>query len=86
MFNLSKRSGLDISSAFACRMRWTVRGIPRVPWNAEGVFDGISTFRLDNKGKVYEHQVCSTFPVARTECKLEHGCMSNLTRDHIFSA
>lgn len=39
------------------KMRWTVRGIPRVPWNAEGVFDGISTFRLDNKGKVYEHQV-----------------------------
>lgn len=38
-------------------MRWTVRGIPRVPWNAEGVFDGVSTFRLDREGKIYEHQV-----------------------------
>ena len=41
-------------------MRWTVRGIPRVPWNAEGVFDGVSTFRLDKSGKIYEHQVCSS--------------------------
>ena len=39
-----------------CRMRWTVRGIPRVPWNAEGVFDGVSTFRLDREGKIFEHQ------------------------------
>ena len=39
------------------RMRWTVHGIPRVPWDAEGIFDGISTFRLDRKGKIYEHQV-----------------------------
>ena len=48
-----------------CRMRWTVRGIPRVPWNAEGVFDGVSTFRLDRKGKIYEHQ-------ASTLCSSEH--------------
>lgn len=27
------------------RMRWTVHGIPRVPWEAEGVFDGISQYR-----------------------------------------
>jgi hypothetical protein len=60
---------LDVSGARACRMRWTVRGIPRVPWNAEGVFDGISTFRLDNKGKIYEHQVCLVVHVARTEGK-----------------
>ena len=51
----------------SCRMRWTVRGIPRVPWNAEGVFDGVSTFRLDREGKIYEHQVnimssCILFP------------------------
>jgi len=38
-------------------MRWTVHGIPRVPWNAEGIFDGVSTFRLDGHGKIYEHQV-----------------------------
>jgi hypothetical protein len=41
-----------------CRMRWTVHGIPRVPWKAEGIFDGVSTFKLDRKGKIYEHQVC----------------------------
>lgn len=41
------------------RMRWTVHGIPRVPWDAEGIFDGVSTFRLDRKGKIYEHQVRS---------------------------
>ena len=40
-------------------MRWTVHGIPRVPWDAEGIFDGVSTFRLDRKGKIYEHQVRS---------------------------
>ena len=40
-------------------MRWTVHGVPRVPWDAEGIFDGISTFRLDRKGKIYEHQVRS---------------------------
>ena len=42
------------------RMRWTVRGIPRVPWNAEGVFDGVSTFRLDRKGLIYEHQASTS--------------------------
>lgn len=40
-----------------CSMRWTVHGIPRVPWDAEGVFDGISTFKLDKDGKIYEHSV-----------------------------
>lgn len=38
------------------RMRWTVRGTPRVPWDAVGIFDGVSTFRLDKDGKIYEHQ------------------------------
>ncbi len=38
-------------------MRWTVHGIPRVPWKAEGIFDGVSTFKLDRQGKIYEHQV-----------------------------
>lgn len=45
---------------FPGRMRWTVRGIPRVPWNAEGIFDGVSTFRVDGTGKIYEHQVRRT--------------------------
>lgn len=43
------------SSSFA--RRWTIHGVPRVPWEAEGLFDGISTYKLDNAGKVYEHNV-----------------------------
>lgn len=39
------------------KMRWTVHGVPRVPWEAEGLFDGISTYKLDNHGRIYEHQV-----------------------------
>lgn len=39
------------------RMRWTVRGVPRVPWEAEGTFDGISQYKLDKDGKIYEHAV-----------------------------
>lgn len=39
------------------RMRWTVKGVPRVPWEAEGTFDGISQYKLDNSGKIYEHAV-----------------------------
>ena len=42
---------------FDCRLRWTVRGVPRVPWEAEGVFDGISEYKLDRNGKIYEHRV-----------------------------
>jgi hypothetical protein len=32
-------------------------GIPRVWWEAEGVIDGISTYKLDKKGKIYEHSI-----------------------------
>eukprot|EP00877_Chromochloris_zofingiensis_P015223 jgi/Chrzof1/9955/Cz04g21290.t1 len=39
------------------KMRWTVHGIPRVPWEAEGTFDGISQYKLDGEGKIYEHAV-----------------------------
>jgi hypothetical protein len=39
------------------RMRWTVHGVPRVPWEAEGTFDGISQYKLDHEGKIYEHAV-----------------------------
>ncbi|KAJ9519921.1 hypothetical protein QJQ45_014646 [Haematococcus lacustris] len=39
------------------KMRWTVHGVPRVPWEAQGIFDGVSTYKLDNAGKVYEHCV-----------------------------
>ncbi len=34
------------------KMRWCVVGVPRVPWDAEGFFDGISTYKLDHNGKV----------------------------------
>jgi hypothetical protein len=38
-------------------MRWKVRAVPRVWWEAEGCFDGLSTYKLDREGKVYEHAV-----------------------------
>eukprot|EP00252_Welwitschia_mirabilis_P026907 TRINITY_DN9007_c0_g1_i1.p1 TRINITY_DN9007_c0_g1~~TRINITY_DN9007_c0_g1_i1.p1 ORF type:complete len:252 (+),score=7.12 TRINITY_DN9007_c0_g1_i1:130-885(+) len=38
-------------------IRWTVKGIPRVPWEAEGRFDGTSKYKLDKYGKIYEHHV-----------------------------
>ncbi|DBB07213.1 hypothetical protein WJX77_006773 [Trebouxia sp. C0004] len=41
----------------AIRLRWTVRGVPRVPWEAEGIFDGISEYKLDREGKIYEHKI-----------------------------
>lgn len=39
------------------QMRWQVRGVPRVPWSAEGVFDGVSVYKLDREGKIFEHYV-----------------------------
>ena len=33
-------------------LRWTVRGFPRLPWDQEGTFDGVSTYKLDSHGKV----------------------------------
>ena len=39
------------------KMRWTVHGVPRVPWEAEGIFDGISIYKIDSQGKIYEHSV-----------------------------
>lgn len=38
-------------------VRWQVRGIPRVPWEAQGIFDGTSEYKLDKHGKIYEHKV-----------------------------
>lgn len=38
-------------------VRWTVHGIPRVPWESHGRFDGVSEYKLDRKGKIYEHKV-----------------------------
>ncbi|XP_002989663.2 uncharacterized protein LOC9637161 [Selaginella moellendorffii] len=38
-------------------VRWTVYGIPRVPWEARGQFDGTSEYKLDSDGLIYEHKV-----------------------------
>lgn len=38
-------------------MRWRVHGWPRVPWEAEGIFDGTSEYRLNRGGKIYSHKV-----------------------------
>lgn len=38
-------------------IRWIVHGIPRVPWESRGRFDGTSEYKLDKYGKIYEHRV-----------------------------
>lgn len=38
-------------------IRWTVHGVPRVPWESRGRFDGTSEYKLDKNGKIYEHKV-----------------------------
>eukprot|EP00892_Ulva_mutabilis_P009650 jgi/Ulvmu1/7057/UM033_0117.1 len=38
-------------------LRWTVHGFPRLPWDQEGTFDGVSTYKLDCHGKIYEHKI-----------------------------
>lgn len=42
---------------YVIKMRWQVNGYPRVWWEAEGRIDGISTYKLDKKGKIYEHSI-----------------------------
>uniref|UniRef100_A0A0D9UYE6 Uncharacterized protein n=1 Tax=Leersia perrieri TaxID=77586 RepID=A0A0D9UYE6_9ORYZ len=38
-------------------IRWIAHGIPRVPWESHGRFDGASEYKLDKNGKIYEHKV-----------------------------
>lgn len=38
-------------------IRWNLRGVPRVPWEAKGEFRGTSRYKLDRNGKIYEHKV-----------------------------
>lgn len=38
-------------------VRWTVHGIPRVPWESRGRFDGTSVYKVDKNGKIFEHRV-----------------------------
>jgi hypothetical protein len=39
------------------KMRWRVHAAPRGWWQTAGTFDGISTYKLDNEGKIYEHMI-----------------------------
>lgn len=34
---------------------WTVRGVLRVPWQAQIFFNGDSTYQLNQNGLIYEH-------------------------------
>ncbi|XP_072969420.1 uncharacterized protein [Typha angustifolia] len=38
-------------------IRWELQGVPRVPWEAQGRFQGTSRYKLDRNGKIYEHKV-----------------------------
>ncbi|GER37557.1 hypothetical protein STAS_13980 [Striga asiatica] len=38
-------------------IRWNLTGVPRVPWEAKGQFQGTSRYKLDRHGKIYEHKV-----------------------------
>ena len=51
-------------------VRWQVRGIPRVPWESQGIFDGTSEYKLDKEGKIYEHKVDNMALNARPKLKI----------------
>lgn len=38
-------------------VRWTVHGVPRVPWESHARFDGLSEYKLDRNGKIFQHRV-----------------------------
>ncbi|XP_020205853.1 uncharacterized protein LOC109791016 [Cajanus cajan] len=38
-------------------VRWNLKGVPRVPWETKGEFQGTSRYKLDRNGKIYEHKV-----------------------------
>lgn len=38
-------------------IRWNLKGVPRVPWEAKGHFQGTSRYKLDRNGKIYQHKV-----------------------------
>ncbi|MCL7042214.1 hypothetical protein MKW94_009713 [Papaver nudicaule] len=53
IINVSQPMGVDK----VIMVRWTIHGIPRVPWESHGRFDGTSEYKLDKHGKIYEHKV-----------------------------
>ncbi|KAL0353379.1 UNVERIFIED_CONTAM: hypothetical protein Sangu_0919200 [Sesamum angustifolium] len=44
-------------SEYMILIRWNLKGVPRVPWEAKGEFQGTSRYKLDRNGKIYEHKV-----------------------------
>ncbi|CAN1160058.1 hypothetical protein LINPERPRIM_LOCUS21926, partial [Linum perenne] len=38
-------------------IRWVLHGVPRVPWEGLARLDGISEYKLDSKGEIYQHKV-----------------------------
>ncbi|XP_010941686.1 uncharacterized protein [Elaeis guineensis] len=59
---LFREIGLKISRVWQLSenmilIRWELQGVPRVPWEARGRFQGTSRYRLDRNGKIYEHKV-----------------------------
>ncbi|KAF8380133.1 hypothetical protein HHK36_027615 [Tetracentron sinense] len=51
-------------------VRWTVHGIPRVPWESYGRFDGTSEYKLDKNGKIFEHRVDNIAPHSPTKFRV----------------
>ena len=45
-------------------VRWEVSGVPRIPWEVEGVFDGVSYFKLDKCGHSKPFKQCYMIDVA----------------------
>ncbi len=71
-----------------------MHGLPRLPWDTEGVFDGVSTFRLDRRGKIYEHQARRAYRAAwaylgmnafLNACPVSCTCQSCGTGVNIFA-
>ncbi|KAL8554220.1 hypothetical protein ACS0TY_002429 [Phlomoides rotata] len=61
-FDIYRALWVDITSMWqpmenTIRVRWTVHGIPRIPWERRSRFDGTSEYKLDKDGKIYEHKV-----------------------------
>ncbi|KAI4323256.1 hypothetical protein L6164_022877 [Bauhinia variegata] len=59
---LFREIGLDVyriwqPSENMILIRWNMRGVPRVPWETKGEFQGTSRYKLDRNGKIYEHKV-----------------------------
>lgn len=38
-------------------MRWQFHGVPRIPWEVEGIFDGVSQFKLDRWCPFWTHDM-----------------------------